>query len=116
MKKTIGLLLLDSNDNYVYEDGSLPIRPAWDKKFLDAMLENEVVSPEGYEMLPESMRKKVYTDGWCKPFPITIPEIAKSDILFVVRGWNKQDKGKKFRFDDFEWLFDTGHIEVWKHK
>jgi hypothetical protein len=116
MKKKIGLLLLDENDNYVYEDGSLPSRPKWDKAFLTTMLEGEIVSPKGYDMLPESMQKKVYIDGWQTPFPVTIPEIAMSDILFITRGYGKELEGKRFRLDDFEKLFASGKLEVWKRR
>jgi hypothetical protein len=115
MKKTIGLILLDPNDIYVYNDGSLPIRPAWDKELLRSFADGEFVSIEAAKMLPPSIRKVVDVD-YEPTFPVTIREIAKSDILLVTRSPAGMGSGKRFRFNNFTLIVSFPFFEIWRKK
>ena len=114
MKKIVATLLLDLNDNYVLNDGSLPKRPQWDKALLKTFVAGESLSKAGYDMLPRSMQSIVTIDE--PTFTVTIPEIdASADILLVSRSYTK-GKGKQFKFDNFKQVLKTGQLEIWRRK
>jgi len=113
MKKIVATLLLDRNDNYVLEDGSLPRRPQWDKALLETFVIGESLSEDGYNMVGKKLKENVFvTHG--EPYPITIPEInALADIILVTRSYTS-GKGKRFRFNNFEKVLSTGQLEIWR--
>ncbi len=112
---TVGTIILDEHDNYVYASGQLPIRPLWDKELLSAMIEFGTVSEGGYKLLPDSLRSLSSKTHGEPQTPITIQEINYlSDILIVVRGRSRDFEGKKFRFDRFDRILATGQIEIWR--
>ena len=83
----VSTIILSSDNFYVNEDGEIPARPSFDKKLLHTIIAGEVVSDEGYLMLPPSMKRVVTVDDkWLEPtVGVTIPEIdALSDLLIVV--------------------------------
>ena len=118
MNKIVSTILL-TQDNCYLCDGELPHRPQFDKQFLSALIEGEIISEEAAKLLPKSMTDKVLdiTNEIEPTIPITIKEIdGLTDILIVVRS-NMSCNGKKFRFDNFDRILRTGGIEIWKrHK
>jgi len=112
----IATLLLTKDNVYVKEDGSLPMRPKFDKALLTGLVRGLSVSKNGYDMLPNSIKKEVFSDTRQPTFPITIPEISGlADILIVVRS-NELCRGKEFRFDNFELLLRQRDIELYIRK
>jgi len=106
-----GSLLLTATNGYVKSDGSLPDRPAHDKAFLKDCLTNELVSEAGYALLPAS-HKAVCSIG--KPsFAVTIEELSKADVLFIIRSPKDFTDGKYFRLDKFRCLMANERIEIW---
>ena len=81
----IASLLLTKDNVYVKEDGTLPLRPDFDKDLLTGLAKGLTVSKKGYEMLPNSIKKEVfcYSGNVVQPqYPVTIPEIEEwADIL-----------------------------------
>jgi len=115
----INTILLDTNDNYVDNQGKLPKRPDYDKELLKAFSLNQTVSKKGYDRLPPSMRKFLTITENTKEITmaVTIPEIAKySDILLVNRSSENLENGKRFRLDDFYLLTKQGQFEIWLKK
>ena len=114
---TISTILLDINNRYVDDEGNLPNRTSWDKKWLAALVEKSTVSKEGFNMLPLGMQKTTSITHGEPELPITIPEInGLTDILIVIRSYIPLTKGKKFRLDNFELIGKSGQIELWKKK
>ena len=114
----IASLLLTKNNVYVKEDGTLPLRPDFDKDLLTGLAKGLTVSKAGYDMLPKSIKKEVYhfQTNQQPAFPVTINEIdALADILIVV--WsNEIGRGKVFRFDNFEPLLKQRDISLYIRK
>lgn len=109
----ISTILLAEDNTYV-KDGKLPVgRPNWDKDLLEALCTNEYISHAGWNILPRSIKKNANL-GIEPTIGITIPEIAKSKLLLVVRAGNESNGGKKFRFTNFRRIVKTGQIEIWK--
>lgn len=113
----ISTILLADDDTYV-KDGKLPKgRPDWDKELLTALCDEAVVTHKAYDMLPKSIKSKVYAvEGLNPTVGVTIPEIAKSKLLIVVRAGIKSNGGKKFRFDNFKKIVKSGQLEIWRRK
>ncbi len=112
-----GTILLDINDKYIDKNGELPERPYFDKHLLTALVENNRVSPEGYELLPPSIQKVAKCTALWPTLPITVPEISElSDLLMVVRSYNPVEGGKVFRMDNFTQIARTGRIEIYKRR
>ena len=111
---TLGTLILDQFDNYVYEDGSLPPRTTWDKDWLAFLVSKNIVTDEGRGSLPPSMIK-LCNVSTCPTLAVTIPEIgALADVIIVTRVIKVDSKPfKRFRFDGFECLVKANILEVW---
>ena len=110
-------LLVDTEDKYVYENGSLPMRTLWDKELLTSVITNGLVSQGGYDTLPPSLQKLVTITHGEPTAPITIPEIdGLTDILLVTRVASKGQSGKRFRFNNFKCILKEERIEIWKRK
>jgi len=115
----VSTILLTSDNFYINEDGSLPMRPDFDKTLLTALAKNNIVSNEGYNMLPPSIKSVVKTSNEQQEpeFPITIREInAFTDLLIIVRSNELIIGGKQFRLDNFELLVKDRKIELWRRK
>jgi len=115
MKKSIGTILLDRNDNYVYENGKLPDRVDDDKEWLKYFLDKEVISFHAASLLPPSMLQNRLV-GMRNTVPVTIKELAEADILIVIRNDVYNRAGKKFRLNAFKKLFNTREVEIWIRK
>lgn len=111
----VGTILLTKADKYVDASGNLPKRPSFDKVLLTSLCKNQRVSDEGYSMLPLSIQKIVTVDSTIT-MPITIAEIAKSDLLIVSRSQEEINAGKVFRFDNFKCLVKDRKVELWIRK
>jgi len=116
----INTILLSQNDCYVDKDGNLPKRPSFDKELLTAFCKNQVVSENGYNGLPPSMRKIVRKQKMNDEeisLAITIPEIDKySDVLIIIRSSETLENGKIFRLNNFKNLVKNENIEIWIKK
>ena len=108
----IGTILLSRDNKYIDKDGKLPERPPHDKDMLRAMSIKQIVSTDGYEMLPPSIRK-VCTSSASYTMPVTIRELAKADILLVSRSEVQLEGGKEFRLTDFKCIIKERSIECW---
>ena len=120
----IGMILLDPNNIYVYSDGSLPVRPSWDKGYITSMIEGKTVlcSQNVLETIPHSMLNiaKFITDhnhefdiNWGISTFNDIP-----DILLVTRSKvAKRKSGKTFRLNNYTRI-NTGNsqLEIWMPK
>jgi len=115
--KIYATLLLDENDHYVYDNGNLPNRTQWDKKLLSNIINKELVTNAGMELLPPSLQEKVRLTQGVPTVPITVPEIeALADILIITRVASTGQPGKKFRLDNFIPILKEQRIEVWRRK
>ena len=113
---TVATLLLDINDMYVNKDGGLPEgRPSWDKELLRSMISCSVISPEGANILPDSMTNGMIDNKFT--MPITIQEVNDTaDMIIVIRAYSMSLEGKQFRLDDYNKIVDLGQIELWFRK
>lgn len=117
----VGMILLDPEDKYVYEDNSLPIRPKWDKEFITEMIRGKKVlcSMNVIDTIPRSMRKIAdFTTDMSSDYDINwgIKTFVKiPDLLIVTRGKETKDiPGKVFRLNDFHRIYkDQKGIELW---
>ena len=111
----INTILLSKNGCYVDKDGNLPKRPKFDKELLTAFCKDQIVSEEGFNILPPSIQKvvKKQKDNDIT-LGVTIPEIATySNVLLVIRSQEDIIDGKIFRLDNFKCLVKAGEIEIW---
>jgi len=111
----VGTILLSKDYKYIDENGNLPKRPKFDKQFLATLIKGHKVSEEGYKLLPSSLQKLVMVDTPIT-MPITIKELAKSDLLIVVKSPEVLKNGKEFRLDSFKLLRKERTIELWIKK
>ena len=116
----VGTILLDPFDRYVDEEGNLPSpRPIFDKDLLRELVKGEIISNEGFELLPPSIANvaKDITSKREPTVPITISEIdALSDILIVVRTTKAISGNRTFRFDNFKMIVKQPSLEIWVRK
>lgn len=113
----VGTILLTKTNKYVKDDGSLPVRPDFDKGLLAGICDLQCVSNSGYDMLPPSIQQLVHTNPYAPTWydcPITIPELANANLLIVSRSPEDFENGKTFRFVNFELLVKDERIELWK--
>jgi len=73
------------------------------------------VSKEGFRVLPKSIQRMVIEDDFFTA-PITIKELAVSDILIVVRSPESFEEGKIFRFNNFKCISKAQEVELWMQK
>lgn len=111
----VGTILLTRANKYVDNEGNLPKRPKHDKELLTSLLRAEgAVSNTGYEMLPLSIQKHVIvTEDNVDYAPVTIDEIAESDLLIISRATEELESGKPFRLDNFRCLVKDRKVELW---
>ena len=115
----VSTLFLSADDYYATEDNKLPCpRPEFDKRLLTELVRGQVISIEGRDMLPPSIRKNAQALSNVEPtIGITIPEIAGlTDLLIVVRSLIPLGRGKKFRLDKFKRIVHLSSIELWVRK
>lgn len=108
----VGTILLTKDYKYVTDDGKLPKRPRYDKELLAGIIAGGKVSDAGYNMLPLSLQKLV-TVSTVPNTPITIQELAKSDLLIVSKSLDSFEGGKVFRLDNFKLLLKDRKVELW---
>lgn len=123
----VGICLVSKDGYYLREDGSLPIRPSWDKKFLVDLVTGMACncSSNTFENLPTSIT--------CKAQIININVSRYSDInlgidtfrfkpelIFIVRSKYEANGGKLLRLDNYtkiiDFTKDDGDFEIWKLK
>lgn len=113
----VGTILLTKSNKYCGDYGILPKRPKHDKAMLTELLKVEgIVSSDGYYMLPPSIREHVVVTGDranTDYAPVTIRELAKSDLLIVSRSSEDFEGGKEFRLDNFKCLVKDRKVELW---
>ena len=110
----VGTILLTHKNQYVKDDGSLPSRPDFDKALLSRLATNKLVSLAGYSLLPPSIKKVVKCSNSLKfSMPITIKELALSDLLIISRSPEVFEGGKVFRLTNFTCLAKDTQIEIW---
>jgi len=117
----IGMILLTDNDEYLI-NGELPPRPIYDKELLHAFCYGQRLSDNALKILPNSIKNnsmKYENNGCPQPIGITIPEIANSNLIIVIRSpytCNENDVTRKFRFDNHKCITSQGNTELWVKK
>jgi len=111
----VGTILLTKSNKYVDADGNLPKRPSFDKELLRGLVSGKRVSGYSYLMLPPSIQKLCYCKefGSEEHFPISIKELAQTELLIVIRSTEEFSRGKEFKFDNFKCLAKDRRIELW---
>ena len=110
----VGTILLSKDDKYVDDLGNLPKRPTGDKELLQGLLSGQIVSPEGYKLLPPSLQAVCMKNPYQFPtFPVTIPEIDKCYLLIVSRSPEAIEGGKVFRLNGFRCILKDRKVELW---
>ena len=114
----VSTILLSADGYYIDANGNLPHRPEFDKRLLKALVKNQVISWNAYNILPDSILKDAKEVSNNEPtVGITIPEIdGLTDLLIVVRNLIPLGRGKKFRLDKFERIVHLSAIEIWRRK
>jgi len=119
----IGIILLSKDDYYLRDDGTLPVRPSWDKKFLLAMVEGLdcTCSEKTFETLPNSVKEvcNIYVDDYDTDVNLGIQTFEFMPMLiFVVRSNYEAGGGKLFRLANYKKVIDLqkedGRLEIWK--
>jgi len=117
----LGMILLDPGNKYVYEDGSLPIRPEFDKQFITDMITNKVVlcSQNVLDTIPESMKRVAwFTTDMNMPYDINwgISTFEDKPAMFLVTRSKvaRELGGKVLRLDGYNKTFeDEKGLEIW---
>lgn len=117
----VGMILLDPNNVYVYEDGSLPVRPDWDKEFITDMITDKTIlcSQNVLDTIPKSMLKvATFTTDMEADYDINwgISTFAdRPEMLLVTRSEVvKAIGGKALRMDGYSQAFkDEKGLEIW---
>jgi len=109
----VATILLSKNNEYLTYEGKLPERPSHDKELLASLVSTQLtVSEKGYSTLPPSIQKLCIVSEDYK-MPITIPEIANSELLIISRSKTDTAGGKVFRLDNFILLLKDRKVELW---
>jgi len=117
----LGILLLNKNNVYLTEDGKLPKRPRWDKRFLLDLIEGQkvVCSKETLKTLPKSITDNAYFT--------TNPELDYDinfgidtfhnnvDLLLIIRSLGTEN-GRIFNLNKYKLILNKGGLELWKLK
>jgi len=112
-----GLILLSQDNCYLDAFGNLPRRPRWDKKLLTELVKVNTITKNGYDLLPDSIKKVARITHGEPQLALTIQELnALPDILMVVRSRYCNPDGKVFRMDNYEAIFKEERFEIWKRK
>jgi len=119
----IGICLLSKDGYYLRYDGTLPIRPSWDKKFLIDLIAGLdcTCSDNTFEKLPNSIKENTYI--YVEEFDVSINLGIKTfeympELMFIVRSKYEAGSGKLLRLDDYVQLItfekEDGGFEIWK--
>lgn len=117
----LGMILLDPMDKYVYEDGSLPIRPDFDKQFITDMITNKTIlcSQNVLDTIPKSMLAVArFTTNELDDYDINwgiSTFVDKPDMFLITRApVAKKLGGKVLRLEDYHIVFkDEKGLEIW---
>lgn len=99
----IGTIIISNDNYYVSDNGKLPKRPSWDKKYITNLASNKVVlcSESTYKTIPPSIKKvaKKFTtnvnDSWEINFGIkTFNE--EMDCFIIIKSSENLNSGKYF--------------------
>jgi hypothetical protein len=119
----IGICLLSKDGYYLRDDGSLPVRPSWDKKFLvDLVTDLECTcSDNTFEKLPASIKEHadIYVDTFDVSINLGIATFEyQPELMFIVRSKYEAGSGKLLRLDGYikliEFEKEDGGFEIWK--
>ena len=120
----IGICLLSKDGYYLRDDGSLPARPSWDKKFLLDLVRGfqSTCSEKTFDNLPLSIKEATglnvdvsrYSD-----INLGIDTFRfKPELMFIVRSKYEAGSGKLLRLDEYikiiEFEKEDGGFEIWK--
>lgn len=119
----IGICLLSKDGYYLRYDGTLPVRPSWDKKFLIDLTAGLdcTCSDNTFEKLPNSIKENTYI--YVEEFDVSINLGIKTfeympELMFIVRSKYEAGSGKLLRLDDYVQLItfekEDGGFEIWK--
>ena len=119
----IGICLLSKDGYYLRDDGTLPVRPSWDKKFLIDLIAGLdcTCSDNTFEKLPNSIKENTYI--YVEEFDVSINLGIKTfeympELMFIVRSKYEAGSGKLLRLDDYVQLItfekEDGGFEIWK--
>ena len=114
-------MLLDPGNKYVYEDGSLPIRPEWDKEFLkDTIRDRKVLCSQNVlDTIPRSMREIAeFTTNPEDTYDVNlgVSTFAEQPDMFLITRAKVAKKlgGKVLRLDGYTQIFeDEKGLEIW---
>ena len=119
----IGICLLSKDGYYLRDDGSLPVRPSWDKKFLvDLIAGLECTCSENtFDKLPASIKSNadIYVDNFDVSVNLGIATFEyRPELMFIVRSKYEAGSGKLLRLDEYikliEFEKEDGGFEIWK--
>lgn len=120
----VGICLLSKDGYYLREDGTLPVRPSWDKKFLLDLVRGfqSTCSEKTFDNLPLSVKEATILN-------VDVPRDsdinlgidtfrAKPELMFIVRSKYEANGGKLLRLTEYNKLIDfekdNGGFEIWK--
>lgn len=125
----IGICLLSLDGYYLRDDGTLPVRPSWDKEFLIKLIEGLpcVASQNTIDNLPPSIKNSAtnifndtsYLQRMAGDINLGIKTFRDlPDLMFIVRSQYNAGSGKLLRLDRYtkliEFTKDNGGFEIWK--
>lgn len=119
----IGICLLSKDGYYLRDDGSLPVRPSWDKKFLVDLTTDLVCtcSENTFDTLPVSIKSNanIYVDNFTASVNLGIATFEyRPELMFIVRSKYEAGSGKLLRLDEYikliEFEKEDGGFEIWK--
>ena len=120
----IGICLLSKDGYYLRDDGSLPARPSWDKKFLVDLTTGLACtcSENTFDKLPTSIKSNanIYVDvSRYSDINLGIDTFRfKPELMFIVRSKYEAGSGKLLRLDEYikiiEFEKEDGGFEIWK--
>ncbi len=120
----VGICLLSKDGYYLREDGTLPVRPSWDKKFLLDLARGfqSTCSENTFDNLPLSIKEAaVITINYDIGSDINLGIDTfrfKPELIFIVRSKYEASSGKLLRLTEYNKLIefekDNGGFEIWK--
>ena len=119
----IGICLLSKDGYYLRYDGTLPVRPSWDKKFLIDLTTGLdcTCSDNTFEKLPNSIKENadIYVEELDVSLNLGIKTFEyRPELMFIVRSKYEAGGGKLLRLDDYVQLItfekEDGGFEIWK--
>lgn len=120
----VGICLLSKDGYYLREDGTLPVRPSWDKKFLVELTRGfqSTCSENTFDNLPLSIKEAaVITINYDIGSDINLGIDTfrfKPELIFIVRSKYEASSGKLLRLTEYNKLIefekDNGGFEIWK--